>query len=309
MFDLTQHMRRKLFVALNLGVRGTGMRHGQNLFVPHTLIFHPQNARPPGFHGAPGKGRMRHQDQHIKWIRKVPLRRNYWPGDLTIEYPHPQMNAAEITRRPLKSRETKLAKGIASWLAKAGVRPNSISVVGTCFAAMAGACLYAAGQTPWDARWVILMLLAICGIQLRLLCNLLDGMVAIEGGLKTKAGEIYNELPDRFSDAFIFIGSACSVPSVAATRDLGWAAAVLALITAYTRALGASMGAGQHFIGPMAKQHRMAVMTVACAVAALAPLRPEAAKVIPVALALIVAGCVVTIFRRCLRIAQIMRSK
>jgi phosphatidylglycerophosphate synthase len=174
---------------------------------------------------------------------------------------------------------------------------------------MGGACLYASGKTDWDRHWVLLMLLSISGIQLRLLCNLLDGMVAIEGGFKTKTGEIFNELPDRFSDAFILIGAAYSVPTVVATRDLGWAAAVLALITAYTRALGASMGAGQHFIGPMAKQHRMAVMTAASAIAALAPLWPDAAKVIPVALALVVAGCVLTIFRRCHKIAQIMETK
>ena len=219
------------------------------------------------------------------------------------------MNPPEITRRPLKSRDTKWARVLAAWLARAGVRPNAISVVGTFFAAMGGACLYASGKIDWDWRWVVLMILSICGIQLRLLCNLLDGMVAIEGGFKTKTGELFNELPDRFSDAFILIGAAYSVPTVVATRDLGWAAAVLALITAYTRALGASMGAGQHFIGPMAKQHRMAVMTAANAIAALAALWPDAAKVIPVALALIVAGCVLTIFRRCYKIAQIVETK
>jgi phosphatidylglycerophosphate synthase len=219
------------------------------------------------------------------------------------------MNAPEITRRPLKSRDTKWATAIASWLAKAGVRPNAISVAGTGFVAMAGACLLAAGKANLDWRWVILMILAVCGMQLRLLCNLFDGMVAIEGGFKTKAGEIFNELPDRFSDAFIFIGAAYSVPSLVVTLELGWAAAVMSVITAYTRALGASMGAGQQFIGPMAKQHRMALMTGACAIAALAPLWPEAAKVIPAALALIVPGCVLTVFRRCHKIAQIMEAK
>jgi len=153
------------------------------------------------------------------------------------------------------------------------------------------------------------MILAICGMQFRLLCNLFDGMVAIEGGFKTKAGEIFNELPDRFSDAFILIGGAYSVPGVMLTRDLGWSAAVLAVITAYTRALGGSMGAGQHFIGPMAKQHRMAVMTAASAVAAFAPLWPQAAMIIPIALAIIVAGCLVTIFRRCCKIAQTVEAK
>ena len=219
------------------------------------------------------------------------------------------MNASEITRRPLKSRDTKWATAIASWLARAGVRPNAISVAGVGFAGVAGVCLFVAGKSSLGWHWVILLILAICGMQSRLLCNLFDGMVAIEGGFKTKAGEIFNELPDRFSDAFILIGAAYSVPNFTWTRELGWAAAVLAVITAYTRALGASMGAGQQFIGPMAKQHRMALMTGACLLAALAPLWPGAANVIPAALALIIAGCVLTIFRRCHNIARAMKEK
>jgi phosphatidylglycerophosphate synthase len=219
------------------------------------------------------------------------------------------MNAPEITRRPLKSRDTKWANAIASRLAQVGIRPNAISVAGTFFAAIAGTSLFAAGRCTLNWHWALLMVFSICGMQLRLLCNLFDGMVAIEGGFKTKAGEIFNELPDRFSDAFILIGAAYSVPSCAWAIEAGWAAAVMAVITAYSRALGASMGAGQHFTGPMAKQHRMALMTVACAVAAATPLWPEAAKIIPFTLAAIAAGCVVTVFRRCRQIAKAMEEK
>ncbi len=214
-----------------------------------------------------------------------------------------------ITRRPLKSRDTKWASAIASWLARAGVRPNTISVAGTFFAAGAGISFWFAGHSPQTWHWSILLILAVCGMQFRLLCNLFDGMVAIEGGFKTKSGEIFNELPDRFSDAFIFIGAAYSVPDFVWTHELGWAAAVLAVTTAYVRALGASMGAGQQFIGPMAKQQRMAVMTAACVVGAFAPLWPWLARIIPLALALVTVGCVVTIFRRCHRIAREMESK
>ncbi len=214
-----------------------------------------------------------------------------------------------ITRRPLKSRDTKWANAIAGSLARAGVRPNAISVAGTVFAAGGGASFWLAGRTHHGWHWSVLLVLAICGMQLRLLCNLFDGMVAIEGGFKTKAGEIFNELPDRFSDAFIFIGAAYALPAFPWTLELGWAAAVLAVITAYTRALGASMGAGQHFIGPMAKQQRMALMTGACVIGAAAPFYPPLVNVIPAALGLICLGCVITIFRRCGRIAQTMEAK
>lgn len=220
------------------------------------------------------------------------------------------MNVQEnITRRPLKSRDTKWAGAIASRLAQAGIRPNFISVVGTMFAATAGVSFWFAGHATQSWHWSVLLIFAVCGMQFRLLCNLFDGMVAIEGGFKTKAGEIFNELPDRFSDAFIFIGAAYSAPDFVWTRELGWAAAVLAVITAYVRALGASMGAGQQFIGPMAKQQRMAVMTAACLVGAFAPIWPLLARIIPLALTLVVIGCVATIFRRCHRIANEMESK
>jgi phosphatidylglycerophosphate synthase len=209
----------------------------------------------------------------------------------------------------LKSRDTKWANAIAGSFARAGIRPNAISVAGTLFAAGAGAGLWFAGHATQGWHWSVLLVLALCGMQLRLLCNLFDGMVAIEGGFKTKAGEIFNELPDRLSDAFIFIGAAYSVPDFVWTRELGWAAAVLAVITAYVRALGASMDAGQQFIGPMAKQQRMAVMTAACLIGAFAPLWPLLAQIIPLALALVVIGCVATIFRRCHRIAQEMESQ
>jgi phosphatidylglycerophosphate synthase len=214
-----------------------------------------------------------------------------------------------ITRRPLKSRDTKWAVTIANRFARAGVRPNAISIAGTIFAGLAGVSLWFAGRAGLNWHWSVLLVLAICGMQLRLLCNLFDGMVAIEGGFKTKSGEIFNELPDRFSDAFIFIGAAYSFPDFTWTLELGWAAAILAVVTAYVRALGASMGAGQQFTGPMAKQQRMATLTVACLIGSFAPLSHPIARVIPLALAIIGLGCIFTIFRRCQRIATEMESK
>src|SRR5579862_4202711 len=200
------------------------------------------------------------------------------------------MSSSEMTRRPLKSRETRWANAIAGWLARAGIRPNAISVAGTVFAGLAGISFYAAGKSNSTWSWSILLILAACGMQLRLLCNLFDGMVAVEGGFKTKAGELFNELPDRFSDAFIFIGAGFVLPAFPWSRELGWAAAVVAVMTAYVRALGASMGAGQHFIGPMAKQQRMASMTTACMIGAFVPLFSPLALIIPIALGIIVVG-------------------
>src|ERR1044071_7839320 len=106
----------------------------------------------------------------------------------------------EPTRRPLKTRDTRWAAAVAGWMARRRIRPNAISVASVVVAAAAGGCLWYASRAdrsvvPW------LFLGAAVLVQLRLLCNMLDGMVAVEGGFKTKSGEIYNELPDRFADA------------------------------------------------------------------------------------------------------------
>ena len=44
-------------------------------------------------------------------------------------------------------------------------------------------------------------------IQLGLLANMLDGLIAVEGGRMTKTGELYNEIPDRIADV-VFLGAA-----------------------------------------------------------------------------------------------------
>ena len=106
------------------------------------------------------------------------------------------MTTAASPRRPLKSRQTGWAKTLAGWLVRLRVRPNTISLFSVLFAALAGKALWAVPEASVRAA-VALYVAAAAGIQLRLLCNLLDGMVAIEGGMKSKTGEIWNDLPDR----------------------------------------------------------------------------------------------------------------
>src|SRR5437016_1070119 len=98
------------------------------------------------------------------------------------------MSAQAWTRRPLRSRSLALPVRLATALADWRIQPNHISLASVGAAALAGLCLLG-GQ----------YLAAALFIQLRLLCNLIDGMVAIEGGRRSASGEIYNELPDRIS--------------------------------------------------------------------------------------------------------------
>src|SRR2546423_10728299 len=213
------------------------------------------------------------------------------------------MNDLKLTRRPIKARDTNWAASIARWLARVGLRPNQISVLSVVFAGLAAGFLALTSASP--AHWqIILYVAAAAGIQLRLLCNLFDGMVAVEGGLKTKSGEIYNELPDRLSDALVLAGAGYAFPAQQWSHPLGWAAALLAIITAYVRTLGAAAGAAQYFIGPMAKHHRMAIVTLACLATAIGLGFGRPIEFMSSALPIVVAACPAPIRRRTRRIIQ-----
>ena len=218
------------------------------------------------------------------------------------------MNAPHLTRRPIRARDTKWAARTARWLGRIGLRPNQISVLSVVVAGIGAACLVFTNRvTPAAAGWLFVAA-AIC-IQLRLLCNLFDGMVAVEGGFKTKSGEIYNELPDRFADAFVLVGAGYSFASTPLLVTLGWGAALAAVVTAYVRTLGAASGSAQYFVGPMAKQQRMATLTLACLGTALGILLKQSFTLMVVALPLILAGCGVTIWRRCRLIVSELERK
>lgn len=213
-----------------------------------------------------------------------------------------------MARRPLKSRGTRWAARAASRLAAAGVRPNTVSFLSVVFAGLAGACFVSTRHAPVATKSLFFVLGAVC-IQLRLLCNLFDGMIAVEGGQKTKSGEIFNDLPDRIADPAILVSAGYAAPLFVWAPTIGWLAGSLAILTAYVRVLGGSTGVTQSFMGPMAKQHRMAILTAAAlAAAALAPWHWHS-HVMVVALGLVAAGCVVTAVRRTIRIVRELEAQ
>jgi phosphatidylglycerophosphate synthase len=205
---------------------------------------------------------------------------------------------SESDRRPLASRQWRLSIVMAGWLAKRDVRANSVSLAGMVTGILAGAAF---ALTPHVAMPGIAWLAAAVLGQLRLLANLLDGMVAIESGQASRLGELFNEVPDRVSDAATFVGLGYAVGSA---PWLGFLAANLAIFVAYVRAAIRVAGGPQDYIGPMAKQHRVFVVTVtalACAVvpgAWQASLSASGWGLPTIALAIISVGCVITATRR-----------
>jgi phosphatidylglycerophosphate synthase len=188
------------------------------------------------------------------------------------------------------------------------VRPNAVSIGGVALACGSAAAFVAAPTLSPIACAITLIVAAAC-IQLRLLCNLLDGMLAVEEGFKSQLGEIYNDLPDRVADVVVLVGAGYSVRGAPWGVTLGWAAAVLAIFTAYVRVLGGSLGVTQHFIGPMAKQHRMFTLTVATVAAAIEAIVGLPSLAICTGLVVIIVGAIATAVRRVRRIAGEVRTR
>jgi phosphatidylglycerophosphate synthase len=223
---------------------------------------------------------------------------------------HPSF--AEIVvaeRRALRTRNTGWARLFAQQLARLGVRPNAVSIASIAFAAGAGACLAISPAVAGAGARAVLLLAAAVMVQLRLLCNLLDGMLAVEQGLATRTGVLYNEIPDRIADVLVLAGAGYVAASEPWGVALGWTAAALALFTAYIRVFGGSLGLTQRFAGPMAKQHRMFTLTVAAIASAIEAWLWLPMYAMRLGLMIVVAGSIVTAARRIHHIAKELEAR
>ncbi len=217
---------------------------------------------------------------------------------------------APLDRRPIAARDLKVMQGSAAWMARQGFSANGISVAGMIFGLLGGVALYATSSCPASAR--LLWLAGAACIQLRLLANLFDGMVAIARGTASKVGELFNEVPDRVSDSAILIGLGYAPYGHVL---LGYGAALAAMMTAYVRAVGKGAGAPNEFCGPMAKQQRMFLVTMTCLFGAGAPLAwqhfgcDHCRLGVPAAvLSVLILGALVTTVRRLGRIAARLKG-
>lgn len=202
------------------------------------------------------------------------------------------------SRRPLTTRSAGWARALAAALAKARISPDLISAISIPIALAGAAALF---HLPSPLSLV----LCAVAVQLRLLCNLLDGMVAVEGGLGGPTGPLWNELPDRIADSVFIV----ALGYVAGEPLLGWIGALLAAITAYIRTTGGALGFAQDFSGVQSKPKRMFVMTVGLLVAALWPWWANAWYALQVAIWIIVVGSAITCVTRTTSLARQLRER
>ena len=209
-----------------------------------------------------------------------------------------------MDRRPLASRGSKWAQAIAKFLSKKNISPNNISILSLVFSLLSF-FFYFRGI----GNGLFLILAVLC-IQLRLLCNLFDGMVAIEYNKKSIYGNLFNDIPDRFADVFIIMGAGiyshfCEKAFFDGI-NLAWLNAILAVLTAYIRVLGASVGTPMFFSGIMAKPQRMAILTFATLLALIPNLN---IPFLYIALLVMLIGQCATVARRIRLIAENLKQQ
>ena len=211
--------------------------------------------------------------------------------------------------RKIKSQDTKWAQNLVRYVTEmTPLTPNDISIMSILFASVAFFAYCGYNFLPYNiCLW--LPLLAVFGIQMRLICNLIGGMVAVEGRKKSAVCDIYNEFSDRVSDSLIIIGLGISGGNWISII-LGFLAALFAILTAYTRVLGGAIGVNQYFTGPMAKQHRMALLTIANIVCLGEFWIFNLHRIVAVVtLTIIIAGCILTVRQRLKNITRDLIAK
>ncbi len=208
-------------------------------------------------------------------------------------------------RRPIAARHWRASQAVAGWLVRCGISANAISVAGMLCGIGAGVALACTALLPEFAR--LFWLLGATLILLRLLANMFDGMVALANGTNSPLGELFNEVPDRISDAATLVG--CGYAAGGAPI-LGFTAACVAMFVAYVRAVAKVAGAPQDYCGPMAKQQRMFAVIAFAVYCGVTPTAWQPSWGLAKAvLALIIVGSVVTALRRLWRAGNNLRHR
>ena len=140
-------------------------------------------------------------------------------------------------------------------LRQAGVTPNALTWMAIL---LSGGLGYAFVLGLEHRAWFYAVA---AGLLLRMALNALDGMMARQFDMTSKAGAVLNELGDVVSDALVMWPLAW-LPGV----HPGWVGALLwmSAVNECAGVLGASVGEERRYEGPMGKSDRTLVWGVFC---------------------------------------------
>jgi CDP-diacylglycerol--glycerol-3-phosphate 3-phosphatidyltransferase len=150
----------------------------------------------------------------------------------------------------LKPKFQDLLRPVCKGLAARGVRPNQVTWAAMGLSLLSGIWIAVCPESRWPLLWVPMALF------LRMALNAVDGMLAREHDMKTRAGALLNEAGDVASDAVLYLPFAL-VPGLPAAWVVG--AVVLAGLTEVVGLAAVGIGAPRGYQGPMGKSDRAAV--------------------------------------------------
>jgi CDP-diacylglycerol--glycerol-3-phosphate 3-phosphatidyltransferase len=182
----------------------------------------------------------------------------------------------------LRTRVRAIAEPIGRGLARLGLTPNMLTLIGFGIAILAAV---AAGAQAW----LVAGLLTIFGG----IFDMFDGLVARATNKVSKAGAFMDSTFDRWGEAVVYVGIVWGC--VAAGFDLGAVLAAAAMASAfmvsYTRAraesLGFMPGKGMANVGFAPREVRLVILTVGLVLAGIAGgVAPAAGGTLPLAISL-----------------------
>ncbi len=145
-------------------------------------------------------------------------------------------------------------KILEPWARKlAWLDPDIVSYAALIISGFTAGCYVLADEYP------VLLLLAILLIFTRMTMNTIDGVMAIQQGKTTLAGEIVNALPDRYADVVLLLGLVfCPL----CRQDLAILAMGTVFLVSYTGMLGKAIGVSWQHHGPLGKVERLILLMV-----------------------------------------------
>ncbi len=174
--------------------------------------------------------------------------------------------SGSIVSPELRAKIRGLITPIALGLARVGLTPNALTVIGFLIACVAAV---AAGAQAW----LLAGLLVVFGGVF----DLFDGAVARATGKVSKLGAFLDSTFDRWGEGVVYVGIAWG--ALAAGFDLGAVLASVAMASAfmvsYTRAksesLGFTSGTGMAAVGLAPREVRIVILTLGLVAAGLLP--------------------------------------
>ncbi|MCE7735300.1 MAG: CDP-alcohol phosphatidyltransferase family protein [Candidatus Heimdallarchaeota archaeon] len=154
--------------------------------------------------------------------------------------------------RPIVS---KLLNPVYEKLAKWGVHPNMITMIGLAMGILAGWAFVS------EAYMVAFIAIALSGIF-----DVLDGGVARVGGYASGEGAFLDSVADRLGESAIYIGIVLGFTELS-HQLLGLGLLVLSFSISYLRARGEGLGVELAGIGVMERAERMTALFIAALLA------------------------------------------